>query len=65
MVIHKGKSKGETEGRFDRLHTMTVYGTMKLQLHLSLNLVLDGGEWWSSRSYCLTAGERSPVAIEL
>jgi len=39
MEIHKNKSKGagkdETEDKFDPLHTMRAYGTIKLQLHLS------------------------------
>lgn len=39
MEIHKdeckGEGKGEGEDKFDPLHTMKAYGTIKLQLHLS------------------------------
>jgi hypothetical protein len=37
----EGEGKDKAEGKFDPLHTMKAYETIKLQLHL----VLDGGEW--------------------
>lgn len=61
----KAKVISEAEGKFVPLHTMKAYGTIKLQLHLFLLWVLDGGERLSWRSYCLTAGEIAPVAIQL
>jgi hypothetical protein len=37
-----------------------VYEEVGLLLHALLTLVLNGGEWWASRSGSFTTGERTP-----